>query len=194
LAFVDSIMNKATFLVLLIFLTWGCGELGVATDIARTTEVNFEIARNSVNRSDENLVQSRESTNFASDTFSEYLEETQRFVIERLYLELSDYEGEDQEPIKVNINIEVIIEDEQMELFDMDNVTVKNTGRILLFDEDRNDNMLSQDQIAVLEKISSSAMMQKQADFLLRVDFSGPISSDFVVGLYFDMVAEVELR
>jgi len=187
-------MNKATFLVLLIFLVWGCGELGVATDIARTTEVNFEIARNNVNRSDQNLVESRESTNFASDTFSEYLEETKRFVIERLFLELADYEGEDQEPVKVNISIEVVIEDEQMELFNMENVTVKNTGRVLLFDEDQNDNMLTEDQIAVLEKISSSALMQKQADFLLHVDFSDPISSDFVLGLYFDMVAEVELR
>ena len=181
-------MRKAFYYFLLPVL--GCGELGVETDISRTVEVVFEVDKEQVNRSSD-FYQLRQTIDFAADDFAEYIDDAQRFTIERLSYELQNmkiFEGRTNDLI-----INAIIDREEFKLLSAEQMR-ENTGRVVLYEEGSSNNLLTAEQIQVLEQIASRSLERKSSDVAVIANFSGPLGSDFKMIFYFDIVARVELK
>lgn len=184
---------KELFLLLVAMSLIGCGEAGVQTDIAKTTEVSFDIIAEEVNRST-NGYQLDQVIDFASTEFEEYIQNATSFKIEKLQIEVSGLPEVSTYKTFTDVSVKVDHNEGSEELLSAEGLELKNTGRLLVFEEGNPINLLTATQISTLENISAQVLAQKEMEFILNAHFSGPLQSDFKVTLYFDMVARVELK
>lgn len=177
-----------------LIMLMSCGEAGIETDISKITEFQFDILSNEVNSSPNGSYQLRERIDFASNDFEEYINDAKTFEIKRMWVQLSEYDETNPVPYTVDLQVDVETQGKRRDFFSANNLPLENSDRVLLYQEGNPINILTSEQIGILEQIAQEVLAQRPVDFIFDADFISPLYSDFKLTFFFEMVARVELK
>lgn len=97
-------------------------------------------------------------------------------------------------PYTVDLQVDVETQGERRDFFSANNLPLENSDRVLLYQEGNPINILTSEQIGILEQIAQEVLAQRPVDFIFDADFQSPLYSDFKLTFFFEMVARVELK
>lgn len=174
-------------------LFYGCGEAGFESDISKNTEATFTIESARVNDLQDNNLEVSESFDFANDEFGDYIDDAESFRIGKLSYEISDYSNTSGDVVSVDFVLSVTNSGTDREILTISDLTIENTGVVLVYEEGNTTSLLSASQIASLESVADLVENRQSADFKVSIDFTQDIDSDFDLTFYFDLTARVQL-
>jgi len=191
---VRSLVRKIVLYIVLMVFAVSCGEQGIETDISRVSEISFRVLKDEVNNSQRVAFRLKEEVDIASRDFEQYLDELRGMEIERLAIQVSEYEEYTGAPVTVDLSVEITEDSSSFEFLNFTNLTIENTDEFVLYEKNAPFNILTFDQISTLERIAEQVLDKEPTEFVFLAEFSSYLPSDFVVTFYFDMVARVELN
>ena len=205
--------NKFFLILLSATLLWGCGEAGVESDVSKVTEISFEISSDDFTPIGGFLLADlREVVNPVEEEFSEYRDDVENYIVNKLEIQITEYTVTGNDPTVVFFGMgagpvgnllgpNIIQEDSRIStntpLIDAltdANDRITNTDKILIFDRSNEANGLilsTNDGIQqVLTALRNSTLFEGRLQVATQ---GGALTGGFKVTLFFDLTARVQL-